>query len=162
MKLRQTIATNYLKAFDRMDQNQLWKILKERGILTTLPVSWEICMQIKKQQSEPNTEQQIGSKLGKEYIKAVCCHPAYLIYMQSTSYEMLEKTLVSPLDSKKFQPVKCKWKQPWIFTRRTDAGAEVPILWLHDVNSQLNGKDSNAWKDWRQEEKRVMEDEVDG
>ena len=46
-------------------------------------------MQVRKQQLEPDTEQQIGSKLGKEYIKAVYCHPAYLIYMQSTSCEML-------------------------------------------------------------------------
>ena len=46
-------------------------------------------MQIKKQQFEPDMEQQIGSKLGKEYIKTVYCHPAYLTYMQSTSWEML-------------------------------------------------------------------------
>ena len=45
-------------------------------------------MQVKKQQLEPDVEQQIGSKLGKEYIKAVYCHPAYLTYMQSTSCEM--------------------------------------------------------------------------
>ena len=56
---------------------------------TTLPTSWEICMQVKKQQLEPEMEQRTGSKLGKEYIKAVYCHPAYLTYMQSTSYEML-------------------------------------------------------------------------
>ena len=46
-------------------------------------------MQVKKQQLEPDMEQWIGSKLGKEYIKAVYCHPAYLTYMQSTSCEML-------------------------------------------------------------------------
>ena len=51
---------------------------------TTLPVSWEICMQVKKQQLEMDMEQQIGSKLGKECIKAVCYHLAYLTYMQST------------------------------------------------------------------------------
>ena len=48
-------------------------------------------MQVKKQQLEPDMEQQTGSKLGKEYIKAVYCHPAYLTYMQSTSCEMLAK-----------------------------------------------------------------------
>ena len=47
---------------------------------TTSPASWEICMQVKKQQWELDMEQQMGSKLGKEYIKAVYCHPAYLIY----------------------------------------------------------------------------------
>ena len=47
-------------------------------------------MQVKKQQLEPNMEQQTGSKLGKEYIKVVYCHPAYLTYMQSTSWETLD------------------------------------------------------------------------
>ena len=56
---------------------------------TTLPVSWETCLQVKKQQLELDMEQQTGSELGKEYIKAVYCHPAYLTYMQSTSWEML-------------------------------------------------------------------------
>ena len=56
---------------------------------TTLPASWEIYMQVKKQQLEPDMEQQTGSKLGKEYLKAVYCHPAYLTYMQNTSCKML-------------------------------------------------------------------------
>ena len=59
-----------------MDHNELWKILKEVGIPDTLPAFWEICMQVKKQQSEPDMEQQSGSKSGKEYIKAVYRHPA--------------------------------------------------------------------------------------
>ena len=65
------------------------KFLKKWEYQTILPASWEICMQVKKQQLEPHMEKQTGSKLGKEYIKTVYCHPAYLIYMQSTSYEML-------------------------------------------------------------------------
>ena len=52
------------------------------------PASWEICMQVIKQQLEPDMEQLAGSKMGKEYVKAVYCQPAYLTYMQSTSYEM--------------------------------------------------------------------------
>ena len=56
---------------------------------TTWSASWEICMQVRKQQLELDMEQQTGSKSGKEYIKAVHCHPAYLTYMQSTSWEML-------------------------------------------------------------------------
>ena len=56
---------------------------------TTLLDSWETCMQVKKQQLELHIGQQIGSKLGKEYIKAVYCHPVYLTSMQSTSWEML-------------------------------------------------------------------------
>ena len=53
---------------------------------TTSPTSWEICVQVKKQQLKPDMEQQTGSKLGKEYVKVVYCHPAYLTYMQSTSW----------------------------------------------------------------------------
>ena len=65
------------------------KFLKKWEYQTTLPASWEICSQVKKQQLELDMEQQTGSKPGKEYVKAVYCHPAYLTYMQSTSYEML-------------------------------------------------------------------------
>ena len=54
-----------------------------------LPASWKTCMQDKKQQLELDLEQQTGSNLGKEYIKAVYCHLAYLTYIQSTSYEIL-------------------------------------------------------------------------
>ena len=72
-----------------VDHNRLWKILKEMEYQTTLPASWEICMHIKKQQLELDMEQLTGSKLGKKYIKAVYCHPVYLIYMQSTLCEML-------------------------------------------------------------------------
>ena len=59
------------------------------GIQTTIPVSCETCMQVKKQQLEPDIEQWTGSKLGKKYVKAVYCHPAYLTYMQSTLCESL-------------------------------------------------------------------------
>ena len=62
------------------------KFLKRWEYQITLPASWETCMQDKKQQLEPD---KTGSKLGKEYVKAVYCNLAYLIYMQSTSYEML-------------------------------------------------------------------------
>jgi len=62
--------------------------MKGLGIPDHLPASWEICMQVKKQQLELDMEQQTGSKLKKEYIKAVYCHTAYLTYMQSTSCEM--------------------------------------------------------------------------
>ena len=55
----------------------------------TWPASLEICMQARKQQLKLDTEQQTGSKLGKEYVKAVYCHPAYLTYMQSISWETL-------------------------------------------------------------------------
>ena len=84
-----TLLFYYAKGFDCMDHNKLWKILKEMGYQTTLPACCKTCMQVKKQQLEPDIEQQIGSKSGKEYIKAVYYHPAYLNYKQSTSCEML-------------------------------------------------------------------------
>ena len=61
------------------------KFFKRWEYQTTLPASWDICIQVKKQQLEPDMEQQTGSKLGKGYVKAVYCHSAYLTYMQSTS-----------------------------------------------------------------------------
>src|SRR5574337_98616 len=64
------------------------KFLKRWKYQTTLLASWDIYMQIKKQQLEPDMEQWTGSKLGKGYIKAIYCHLAYLTYMQSTSCEM--------------------------------------------------------------------------
>ena len=71
-----------------MDHNKLWKILQEMEYQTIWPASWEICMEVKKQLLEMDMEQLTSSKSGKEYIKAVYCHPAYLTYMQSTSREM--------------------------------------------------------------------------
>ena len=56
---------DYAKAFDCVDYNKLWRILTEMEYQTTLPVSWEICMQVRKQKLEPDVEQQTGSKLGK-------------------------------------------------------------------------------------------------
>ena len=73
---------------------------------------------------------------------------------------VLEKTLENPLDCKEIKPINPKGNQPWIFTGRTDAEAEAPILWLPDGKSWLTGKYPDAGKDWRQEEKRVTEDEM--
>ena len=64
-----------------------------------------------------------------------------------------EKTLESPLDSKEIKPINPKGNQPWIFIGRTDAEAEAPIIWPLDVKSRLTGKNPDAGKDWRQEEK---------
>ena len=70
---------------------------------------------------------------------------------QSCPVLLLEKTLESPLDCKEIQPVRPKGNQPWIFIGRTNA--ETPILWPPDAKSQLTGKNPDAGKDWRQEEK---------
>ena len=73
---------------------------------------------------------------------------------------VLEKTLESPLDCKKIQPVHPKGNQSWIFIGRTDVEAEAPILWPPDAKSRLIGKDPDAGKDQRQEEKGMTEDEM--
>ena len=78
---------DYAKAFDCMNHNKLWKI-KRWVYQTTLPASWEIYIQVKKQHLELDMEQQNGSKSGKDYIKAVYRHPAYSTYMQNTSRKM--------------------------------------------------------------------------
>ena len=73
---------------------------------------------------------------------------------------VLMKTIESPLDCKKIQPVNLKGNQFWIFIGRTDAEAEAPVLWPLDVKSRLIRKDPDAGKDWGQEEKGVAEDEM--
>ena len=75
---------------------------------------------------------------------------------------VLEKTLESLLDSKVIKPVHPKGNRSWIFIGRTNAEAEAPILWPPDVKSWLIGKDADAGKDWRQEEKGTTEDEMVG
>ena len=71
-----------------MDHNKLWKIPQDMGISDHLTCLLRNHVQVKKQQLEPDMEQWTASKSGKEYVNAVNCHPTYLTYMQSTSYEM--------------------------------------------------------------------------
>ena len=75
---------------------------------------------------------------------------------------VLEKTLESPLDCKEIQPVHSEADQSWVFFGRNDAEAETPVLWPPHVNSWLIGKDSDAGRDWGQEEKGTTEDEMAG
>ena len=75
--------TDNTKAFDYVDHNQLWKITKEVGTPDHLT-----CMWVKKQKVELDMQQRTGSQLGKEYLKAIYCHPAYLTSVESTSCEM--------------------------------------------------------------------------
>ena len=75
---------------------------------------------------------------------------------------VLEKTLESPLDSQKVQPVHPKGDQSWVFTEKTDVEAETPTLWPPDAKSSLIWKDPDAGKDWGQEEKGTTEDEMVG
>ena len=104
------------------------KFLRRWEYQTTWPASWETYMQVRKQQLKLDMEQQTGSKLGKETVKAVYCHPAYLTYMQSTSCEMpgwmkhkLESRLLGEISiisdmqmtSPLWQKVKKSWRASW-------------------------------------------------
>ena len=75
---------------------------------------------------------------------------------------VLEKILESPLDCKEIQPVHSEGYQPWDFFGRTDAKAETPVIWPPHAKSWLIGKDSDAWRDWGQEDKGTTEDEMAG
>ena len=73
---------------------------------------------------------------------------------------VLEKTLESPLDCKEIKPINPKGDQSWLFIGRTDVEAETPILWPPHAQCWLTGKDPDAGKDWRQEEKGTTEDKM--
>ena len=75
---------------------------------------------------------------------------------------VLDKTLESPLDCKEIQPVHSEGDRPWDFFGRNDAKAETPVLWPAHVKNLLIGKDSDAGRDWGQEEKGTTEDEMAG
>ena len=82
--------------------------------------------------------------------------------LKNWCFLVLEKTLEGPLDCKEIQPISLKGNQSWIFIGRTDAEAETPILWSPDVKKWLIGKDPDAGKDWRQDEKVMTEEEMVG
>ena len=98
------ITANYRKFWKRWEYQTTW------------PASSDTCMQVKKQQVELDMEQQTGSKSGKEYIKAAYCHTAYLTYMQSTSWQMLDwmSTSWNQDCREKYQsPQTCRWHHPY-------------------------------------------------
>ena len=78
------------------------------------------------------------------------------------TFELLEKTLESPLDRKEIQPIHSEDDQPWDFFGRNDTKAETPVLWPPHGKSRLIGKDSDTGRDWGQEEKGTTEDEMPG
>ena len=159
------------------------KFRKRWEYQTTWYASWEICMQVSKQQLELDMEQQTGSKSGKEFIKAIDCHPAYLTYMQSTmvfpvvicGYESwtikkaehgridaFELWWRIPWTARRSNKFILKKNQSWIFLGKADAEAETPILWPPEAKNWLIGKDPDAGKDWRWEEKGMTADELVG
>jgi len=87
-----------------------------------------------------------------------CCPVKKAEHWRIDAFELWCKTLESPLDCKEIQPIHSKGDQSWVFFGRTDAEAETPILWPPDVKSWLIGKDSDAGRDWGQEEKGTTEE----
>ena len=116
------------------------KFLKRWEYQTTWPASWEICMQVKKQQLELDMQQNTVSKLGKEYVKAVYCHPAYLTYMQNTSWEMLgwmKHKLESRLLGEISIPQICRWHHPY---GRKQRGTEEPLNEVKEESEKVGLK----------------------
>ena len=114
------------------------KFLKTWEYQTTWPASWEFCMPVKKQRLELDMERQAGSKLEKEYDKAVYCHPAYLTYMQSTSWETLgwrKHKLKSWLLGEIAITQICRWHHPY---GRKWRGTKKP----------LDESERGEWKHW--------------
>ena len=97
---------------------------------------------------------------GQVWIRELDCEESWAPKNWCFWTVVLEKTLESPLDCKEIQPVYPKGDQSWVFTGRTYAEAETPILWPTHAKSWLIGKDPDAGKDWRQEEKGPTEDEM--
>ena len=128
---------DYANAFDCVTAN-CEKFLKRWEFQTILPVTWETCMWVKKQQLEPYVEQLTGSKLGREYDKAVYCHPVYLTSGQSTSYEILGWRIISWNQDcwKKYQqPQICRWYQ--------SSGRK----W-RETKEPLDEGERGEWKSW--------------
>ena len=107
--------------------------------------------------------------LVKAMVFPVVMHGCELDYKESWAAKnwcfwtvVLEKTLESPLDSKDIKPVNPKGNQSWIFIGRADVEAKVLTLWPSDAKNWLTGKDPDAGKDWRPEEKGTTEDEMVG
>ena len=127
------------------------KFLKRWEYQTTLPASWEICIQVKKQQLKLDMEQQTGSKEGKECVKAVYCHPAYLTSMQSTSWEMLgwKNHKVESRSPGEISPQICWWHHPygrkWRGTKKPpdESEKEEWKSWLKAQHSE--NEDHGIW-----------------
>ena len=136
---------NYTKAFDCVDHKKLWKILKEMEYQTTLPGSWEIYMQVRKQQLELDMEQQTGSKQEKEYVKSVYCHPAYLTSMQSTSWETLGW-------------IKHKLKSRWLREISITSDMQMTPPLMAESEKPLEESESGDWKSWLKAQHSENED----
>ena len=124
--------------FERKVMTNLDSIFKSRDI--TLPTKVRLA-------------QGYGFSSGHVWMWELDCEESWALKNWCFWTVVLEKTVESPLDCKKIQPVHPKGDQPWVFIGRTDAEAETPVLWPPDVKSWLNGKHPDAGRDWGQEER---------
>jgi len=108
-----------------------------------------------------SSSQGYGFSCGHVWMWELDCEEGWVLKSWCFWTVVLEKTLESPLDCKEIQPVHSE-DQPWDFFGRNDAKAETPVLWPPDAKSWLTGKDSDAGRDWGQEEKGTTEDETAG
>ena len=108
------------------------------------------------------SSQSYGFSSGHVWMWELDCEESWALKNWCFWTVVWEKTLATPLDCKEIQPVHPKGDQSWVFIGRTDAKAETPILWLPHAKSWLIGKDSDAGRDWGQEEKGTTEDEMVG
>ena len=109
-----------------------------------------------------SSSQGYGFSCGHVWMWELDCEEGWALKIWCFWTVVLEKTPESPLDCKEIQPVHSERDQPWDFFGGNDAEAETPILWPPHAKSWLIGKDSDAGKDWGQEEKGMIEDEMDG
>ena len=107
------------------------------------------------------SSQGYGFSCGHVWMWELDCEESWVLKNWCFWNVVLEKTVESPLDCKEIQPVHSK-DQSWVFFGRNDAKAEAPVLWPPHVKSWLIGKDSDAGRDWGQEEKGTTEDEMAG
>ena len=109
-----------------------------------------------------SSSQDYGFSCGHVWMWELNCEEGWVPKNWCFRTVVLEKTLESPLDCKEIQPVHSEGDQPWDFFGRNDTKAEIPVLWPPHAKSWLIGKDSDAGRDWRQEEKGTTEDVMAG
>ena len=108
------------------------------------------------------SSQGYGFSCGHVWMWELDCEEGWALKNRCFWTVVWEKTLESPLDCKEIQPIHSEGDHPWDFFGRNDAKAETPVLWPPHSKSWLIGKDSEAGRDWRQEEKGTTEDEMAG
>ena len=129
---------DYAKAFAHVDHNKLWKIIEEMGIPDHLTCLLRNLYAGQEATSELDMEQWTGSKLGKEYVRAVYCHCAYLTYKQSTSYEM-PGWMKHKLESRLLEEISV-----------TSDTRMTPLLWqkARRTKEPLDESERGEWKSW--------------